>query len=322
MAEVSVYTDLDAARDLWQRHWPQDCIFDLWEVRACFQAQFNHSPYFLVASREGEFCGMLALSWIEEGQCYGHFPGEVWQGKTWLEQNKIIARDPETLHALLNRIPEAAKVRYLIREPYLSSEPVAEIDEVGYLFFPQQYDYSFEAYRQSFSGKSRKKLRVEMDRLKAGGVSFRHNCVTDIAEMFRMNLEGFRELSYFSDLRFLRSFENLVAWLNANELLRVTTVLIGGKVAAVDVGAVWGATYTVLAGGTHPDFPGVAKLINFHHIEWACEQRLSQVDFLCGDFNWKKRFHLTERPLFKLLSSDATEAWQEVAFDRRAACAG
>ncbi len=66
------------------------------------------------------------------------------------------------------------------------------------------------------------------------------------------------------------------------------------------MGAVWNNTYTVLAGGTHRDFRGVAKLINFHHLDWACENRLDSVDFLCGDFGWKRRFHLTARPLYKI----------------------
>jgi CelD/BcsL family acetyltransferase involved in cellulose biosynthesis len=73
----------------------------------------------------------------------------------------------------------------------------------------------------------------------------------------------------------------------------------------VDVGALWKNTYTVLAGGTDPDFPGVAKLINFHHIQWACRQRLDLVDFLCGDFNWKSRFRLHPRPLYKICSPAA-----------------
>jgi CelD/BcsL family acetyltransferase involved in cellulose biosynthesis len=118
--------------------------------------------------------------------------------------------------------------------------------------------------------------------------------------MFRLNLECFQERSYFSDRRFLKSFENLAAWLRTNNLLRLITVLIGGEIAAVDLGAFWRSTYTVLAGGTHPDFPGVAKLINLHHMQWACQQKLATVDFLCGEFNWKKRFHLTARPLYEV----------------------
>jgi hypothetical protein len=322
MFKISVCKDLEEAKRLWQRHWPKERLFDLWPVRACFQSQFNYSPYFLVARQNGRFCGMLALSWIDEEQCFGHFPGEIWQGKTWLEQNKILAEDAATASALLNHIPDTAKIRYLTGSPFLQRDSMVDLDEVGYLFFPQQYDYSFQQYLKTFSGKSLKKIKHEINRLAAGGLSYRYNCYADIEHMFRMNLDSFKEYSYFNDRRFFKAFEKLAAWLQANNLLRITTVLIGGRMAAVDIGAVWNSTYTVLAGGTDPDFPGIAKLINFHHLEWACQQRLDEVDFLCGDFNWKTRFHLTPRPLYKIGNLPSQEIWQDVVIDRRAAVAG
>jgi len=322
MVEVSVCDHIEAAEHLWEVHWPQACLFDLWPVRACFQAEFNHTPHFLVARENGQLRGMLALSWIEEEACFAHFPGEMWQGKTWLEQNKIIADGPEVLKALLDSIPSPARIRYLTGESLASEESAAGVDEIGYLFFPGQYGNVFDTYLQSFSGKSRKKIRSELNRLTAMGVSYRHGCFGDLDDLFRMNLESFQGRSYFSDLRFLRSFENLADWLQANHLLRMTTVLIGGKIAAVDMGAVWGSTYTVLAGGTNPDFPGVAKLINFHHMEWACQQQLREVDFLCGEFNWKKRFHLTARPLYGILTSRSQTAFlDDVISNGPTACA-
>ena len=299
MIEISVCNDLEEIKRLWQHHWPSRCLFDLWPARKCFQTIFDRLPYFLVARQDRKFCGMLALSWIDEEQYFGHFPGEVWQGKTWLEQNKILARNPTVFGLLLDHIPAVAKIRYLSPGAY-PIDTAEGIDEIGYLFFPHQYGYSFDTFRQQFSGKSRKKIRSELTRLTGGGLSFRYDRFADVEHLLRMNLESFKEMSYFTDTRFLKAFVGLAEWLHANHMLRTTTVLIGGRVAAVDIGAVWNSTYTVLAGGTHADFPGVAKLINFHHIEWACQQRFAEVDFLCGEFNWKHRFHLTPRPLYKL----------------------
>ena len=318
MLNISVHNDLDAAKHLWLRHWPQTCLFDLWSVRDCFQSQFNQPPYFLVATQGGIFRGMLALSWIDETMSFGHFPGEVSHGQTWLEQNKILASNPSVFRALLDHVPAAADIRYLNSAPYLTGESGAEIDETGYLFFPKDYDYSFQTYMQCFSGRSRKKIGRELDCLTAGGVTYRHDCDADVAHMFRMNLESFKEHSYFADPRFLTAFEHLAAWLRDNGLLRVTTVLIRGEIAAVDIGAVWNDTYTVLAGGARPDFPGVAKLINFHHLEWSCHRRFRVVDFLCGEFNWKNRFHLTPRHLYKIVKP---EIYQPAEIDRKVACA-
>lgn len=323
MVEVSVCDHLKAAEHLWDAHWPRACLFDLWPVRACFQAEFNHPPHFLLAKENGRFRGMLALSWVEEEGCFAHFPGEMWQGKTWLEQNKILADGPEVLQALLDGMPLPARIRYLTEASFEAEDGVAGVDEIGYLFFPSHYGNAFSTYLQSFSGKSRKKIRSELNHLTAPGVSYRHDCLNDLDHLFRMNLESFQGSSYFSDLRFLRSFENLADWLKGNNMLRITTVLIGGKIAAVDMGAVWDGAYTVLAGGTNPDFPGVAKLINFHHIEWACHQQLKEVDFLCGEFNWKKRFHLTARPLYEIVISRSQNAFlDEGIFNGPTACAG
>jgi len=319
--KVRISEDLHECQQVWQRYWPDACLFDLWPVRACFQRYFNYPPCLLLAECNGSLQGILALSWIEDEQCFGHFPGETWQGKTWLEQNKIFSGNAEIFKALLDHIPGPANIRYLTRESMALDEADLVVDEIGYLFFPKKYGYSFENYMHQFSGKSRKKLNREMAQLASLGFSVRHNSLEDIALLFGMNQEAFGEKSYFSDARFLNSFEDLLSWLLQKDLLRITTVLLGGKVAAVDVGAVWRSSYTVLAGGTHPDFPGVAKLINFHHLEWACQQRMEVVDFLCGSFGWKERFHLTPRPLYGVKISPELEVRQNFYAEERVAFA-
>jgi hypothetical protein len=305
MVKIHTVIDPETCQSLWESLWPKECLFDLWPVRNAFRLHYPHRPQFLVAEESGKAAGLLALSWIEEKQYYGHFPGELWQGKTWLEQNKIPAADPAVAEALLAHVPGAMHLRYLRRDALPESQAEAPVDETGYLFMPPQYDYSYEKYLEGFSGKSRKKLRREFAPLEAQGISYRLNCIADVKTLFQLNLLSFGDRSYFHDTRFLNAFESLVAWLEAQGMLRVTTVLIGGRVAAVDIGAVWNSAYTVLAGGTDPDFPGVAKLINFQHLEWACRERFEVVDFLCGDFGWKERFHLTPRPLYKLETSSA-----------------
>ena len=280
----------------------------MWDVRACFHDQFKNPPFFIIAENNRGIQGLLALSWIDDTQCYGHFPGEIWQGKTWLEQNKIVAANTNIFKELIGHIPAYASLRYLTRESLRMSGQDPAIDETGYLFFPHRFAYSFNNYMQQFSGKSRKKLFREIDRLQSMGLTFRHDDMSDIPLLFRMNREAFGEWSYFRDARFLRSFEKLTTWLKGAGMLRVTTALIGGKVAAVDMGAVYNSVYTVLAGGTSPDFPGIAKVMNFHHLEWSCENHLSMVDFLCGNFGWKERFHLTPRPLFTINNFSKTES--------------
>jgi len=295
-----VYTDITACQKLWEMCWPGKELFDLWQIRTCFHDQFQRPLRFQTIESDGQVLGFLPLSWCEESGQYVFFPGETWQGKTWVEQNRVIARDKKIFQMLIEAVPGPVHLRYLKPSPLLETLDQVIEDEKGYLFYPGICDYAFENYWLGFSGKSRKKIKKEVAAFEAAGVNFRFNELADIDELFRLNTTCFFSNSYFHDPRFHAAFNQLTSLLNGMGLLRMTTIRIGGKVAAVDMGAVFNNTYTLLAGGTDPGFKGVAKLINLHHLEWACKKKIHTVDFLCGDFNWKERFHLVPRSLYQI----------------------
>ena len=296
--QVTVLEDLGECGQVWRRVVPPESLFDLWEVRACFQMHYGYRPRFLVAEQEGRPRGLLALSAVADHGYWGCFPGETFNGKTWLEQNRITADSAEVYDSLLRACPDNTYLRYLVHSPVAGTD--AEIYEIGYLFHPGQYDYCFENYLGTFSGKSRKRLGRELAELQALFPQYYYNNLSDIERLFDLNRRNFAGQSYFDDDRFRRAFRDLFQWLHECGWLRITTVILAGQVAAVDAGAVYRGTYTLLAGGTDARFLGVAKLINMHHIQWACQQRLEAVDFLCGDFGWKERFHLSPRPLYQV----------------------
>lgn len=303
MVTIRLCEDSQECAYIWEKNWPQQCLFDLWPVRNCFATSYKHQPYFLIAEQRDLVKGVLALSWIEEMRYFACYPGETWKGKTWLEQNKIPAASVEIYNEMIDSIPGPAHLRYLTKESIAKggeTDTQEIIDETGYLFYPGEYGFSFQKYMEQFSTKSRKKFSREIAHIKDRNTVYRYDRLDDIRYLYRMNLESFGTSSYFFEPAFLDSFEKLVLWLHQNKMLRITTLLIGGHIAAVDIGAIWKKTYTLLAGATHREFPGVAKMINFHHIQWACQQKLDEVDFLCGNFGWKERFHLTPRPLFHL----------------------
>lgn len=298
--KLHIIEEPDLCRQAWETHWPVRDLFDLWPVRACFHTAFDRPLNFCLAEHDGRVKGFLPLCRNEEEGNFVQFPGETWQGKTWLEQNRLIAESPETLNALLESVPGPVHLRYLNHSPLLEGLSNAGPDETGYLFFPRLYDFSMDNFWPRFPGKTRKKLKGEVKKLEKRNLKYRFDHLPDLWEMFRMNMAAFKSESYFSDARFYRSFERLAGFLRDMGMLRITTLLAGDKIAAVDMGAVFNRTYTVLAGGAHRDFPGIAKVINLHHLEWACRKRIETVDFLCGDFNWKERFRLIPRTLFEL----------------------
>ena len=295
-----VLNDLDECRKAWQKYWPVSGLFDLWPVRFCFHAAFSRPLLFVLAHDHGVVHGFMPLCWNADAQNYVQFPGDTWQGKTWLEQNRLIATTPEALDALLESVPGPLHLRYLDWSPLMDEIGGVQHDETGYLFHPAHWGYRMEAFFGAFPGKSRKKLMGEVEKIKAQKPVFRFDHLPDLEALFQLNLNAFETHSYFYDDRFHNAFERLAAYLWDAKMMRITTILIGGKIAAVDMGAMFNRSYTLLTGGTNPEFMGIAKVINLHHLEYACQQRFDTVDFLCGDFNWKARFRLTPRPLYVL----------------------
>ena len=302
MTKISLVHDQEEIARLWAAHMPAPInVFDLWETRAHFQRSFQR-PVIAVVTKDslGGVTGFLPLSWVQETRTWVFFPGETWKGKTWLEGNLIPALNMETLKAMLDAIPGPAYLRYLDPMRQAFAYPGAEQDEIGYLFFPGRYSNNYQEYLGSFPRKTIKKLMGEISRLESRGITYRFDCLEDTKLLINMNLDAFGPESYFFDPRFSQGFENLLAWMKDNHMLRITTLLIEGRVAAVDVGALYKGYYSVLAGGVDREFPGVAKVINFHHLERACAEKLDCVDFLCGNFNWKERLRLIPRPLMEI----------------------
>jgi CelD/BcsL family acetyltransferase involved in cellulose biosynthesis len=108
-------------------------------------------------------------------------------------------------------------------------------------------------------------------------------------------------------VRFRNSFRDIIRFLDQKGYLRMVSLELEGKTMAVDVGAIYNGVYTIFLGGIFSRVPGLPKAMNMHHIDYSLHNRIYKVDFLCGDFNWKKLWHLDEEPLFKLVSPDLEE---------------
>lgn len=283
---------------LWRAFIPAETVFDLWEVRAAFHARYRRPLRCIEGHGDAGERIFLPLSWVDELSAWCFFPGETWSNKTWLEQNRLFLGGL-TGERLAAELGADFHLRYLVDSPGAASGPT--VDETGYLFHPPAHGYDIEHWWSRFSTKRRKKIRKDL-------LAFPHRvAVRSTVEdgfdlLVAMSLGQFGSRSYFADPRFREGFLDMLTVLSGMGLLRVTTLFVGNTPAAVDFGSVYRGRYTLLAGGMDASFPGLAKAINLLHLEWACEQRLDEVDFLCGDFSWKPLFHLTPRPLYLFTS--------------------
>lgn len=310
MLEIDIVRETSRCRELWEEFVMHTRIWDLWQIRSCFGERFEHPLFFVVARRNGEMCGFLPLVWLEREQRFVFYPGETWKGRTWLEHNQLIVDSPWTLEAMLEAVPGPLDLRYCLNSIETGGFNTL-FDETNYFLRTDDYGYSFENFIGSFSSKSRRRLAAVEEEFAGSGLEWRVNDFSDVKLLLDMNLDAFGTESYFSCDHFRNGFLDMVDFCKTHGLLRVTTALVGGKPAAVDVGVVYNSIYLVMAGGTLQEFPGIAKVINMRHIMTAFENRFAELDFMCGDFGWKERYHLVKRPMYRLNANSAAMAEAE-----------
>jgi hypothetical protein len=278
-------------------------IFDLWDFRICFHNHFRNRPFFFILEDKDGIAGLLPLSFVEDLDMFVFFPGEIWQGKTWLERTPVYFRNEAYLHELLNACPERTYLRYMEVQGD-NDFPELAVDEIGYVLYQELMHFDMAQYWKRFSRKKYKDIIKTVSRITGDSKAFHINRLEDFDHLVHMSLTNFGPNSYLYDDRFRKSLRDVVDFLNRRGFLRMVSLEIRGERAAIDMGALFGNIYTVFLGGTHPDFLGVAKVMNTKHMEFACMEGISKVDFLCGDFHWKKLWHLDPEPLYKFVTPE------------------
>jgi hypothetical protein len=302
MMRIGFVTDLDLCEDLWHAYVEPRLISDTWGYRLCFHRHFKNDVRFLLIEDSQGVAALLPLSYVRQTEMFVAFPGEVWNGKTWSERNPVYFREPQFLFEVLHACPDRTYLRYLefSFDGLLSG---ADLDELGYVLYPGELGYDVDRYIQRFSRKRFKDINKTIGSLLGREHRFHINRLNDFDLMVQMSVNFFGTNSYLHDPRFRESLRDLMYALHRTGRLHMVSLDIEGRTAAVDLGALHNNIYTVFLGGTDPLYLGVAKVMNMHHIRFACEQRLAKVDFLCGDFHWKKLWHLNAEPLYKYVGS-------------------
>jgi hypothetical protein len=297
---TSYVSELEECERLWHLLVRPKGVSDLWEFRLCLHRYFNHRPCFVLLEDRKGIAGMVPLSYVEELDLFVFFPGELWEDKTWIERTPIYAREPGLVPDLLHSCPERTYLRYM-EVSYASDVSGLSMDEIGYVLYPRDLGPDLTRYRARFPNKKFKAILKEVRSFAETVASFHLNRLKDFDRLVDMSVKYYGEDSYLYDSRFREGFRDLMYFLQQGGRLRMVSLEIQGETVAVDLGALWRGTYTVFLGGADQRFPGVAKAMNMHHIEFACNKGISKLDFLCGDFHWKKLWHLDPEPLFKFV---------------------
>ena len=205
MIRKKVITDFEACARLWNSLIPAHHLSDLWEVRLCFHRHYRNRLHFLLFEDRRWIVGMLPFVYLVEGDKYVFFPGETWNGKTWLERTPIFCRRPEDFGHLLSECPDRTYLRYIDSEQS-SSAAELDVDETAYLLYPPEFNFDLAIYYQRFAWKKLKAIKKEIAAFIGPESSWHLNRLTDYDLLVEMNLNRFGETSYFYDSRFAESF--------------------------------------------------------------------------------------------------------------------
>ena len=295
--------DLEECKRLWDLLIKPTNVSDLWDFRMCFHRHFRRKPSFMLLEDSSGIVGMLPLCYVEELEAFFFFPGEVWHKKTWIEQTPFYLRDANQLEVLLSYCPARTFLRYMAIPKTTLFEDI-QVDEINYQLHPSTLNFDVSVYRKRFSSKRLKAIMKTVGCFTDKEFCFHINRIEDFNFIAEMSVQQYGYDSYLYDHRFREGFRDIMLFLMERNMLRMVSLEIMGNTAAVDLGALFSGVYTVFLGATNPGFPGVAKVINMHHIEFACDQRVSKLDFLCGDFHWKKLWHLDANPLYQFMTPE------------------
>lgn len=291
-------TQLDQCEHLWKTFISPRCISDLWEFRLCFHKHFQHKPVFLVVEDHKGIAGLVPMSYVQKLDTYCMFPGEMWNNRTWLERTPVYVRDDYSINDLLKVCPENSYLRYLEISDRSMDCDLSE-DETGYVMYPGDMDYNIDNYFKRFSNKKFKAINKVIRSYSDYGYEIFLDRLEDYDRLVEMSIQQFGSRSFMYDIRFQRSFNDVLKFLNNKKMLRMISCVIDGELAAVDIGGIYKGIYTVFLGGTDNRFPGIAKFMNMNHIQYSFSERLHKVDFLCGDFHWKLLWHLDQEVLYR-----------------------
>ncbi|MFH1511528.1 MAG: GNAT family N-acetyltransferase, partial [Candidatus Woesearchaeota archaeon] len=218
------------------------------------------------------------------------------------ERNKFLASDRSVLSHLISQVPERTCLSYV--EHSESNLPFLSLAETRYYIDLADFGHSLDGYLASFSGKHRKNLRHDLQRLSSLCPSVHFNRLDDYDRMAQLNIERFGDESFFKEPFFYCGFRRFLELAKNRGELRMISIDVGGVTQSVEVAVQYNGEYSVLMGGTNIAVSNVGKLMVLEHIKHAIENKAGIIDFLATDSGWKRLWNMKEEPVYYFANYD------------------
>ncbi len=295
--QKEIVSDIASCFELWDKFSPRKTLFDVWEFRLAFYKAYKYKPYFLLLRNRSEDLAFLPLWYEDDEMRY------CWFGGDWQEEVRFFSKHPKYIPILLSLAPSPLLLNAISQDAagLLKRRVRLEEDEPKYVL-PLKEFRNHEDYLTIVKKKTRQNLRRNTRKIEGQDPKIMIDSFSHFEHLVRLSKERFRqkrEETDWEDPRRVQAFRQVIRLAGKSYKTRMISVVIGGKIAGVDLIALFnGCYYTLRCGYNVRDFPGIGSFINLFEIDDAIRLGMKKIDFLQDNYDWKDAFFHTV-PLFK-----------------------
>lgn len=296
---LEIVSDIEETKELWQEFSGNQTLFDTWEFRAAFYEAYLPRLHFVVLRSPTEIVGLLPLQYEQDQRKY------FWFGSWWQEENKFMVKDEMYIPLLLAACPRPVNLNAISHEipAWIKQVIEFEADDPKYVLKLDGIK-SIDDYLATLNKKKRYNLRRDWRLIEELKPEISLDNFDDLDGLIGLAKTRFKqkgEETDWEDERRVEAFRKVIAY-GQKEIsykIRMITVKIGGKLAAVDMIALYqGCYYPLKCGYNVGEFPGIGNYVNLLEIKDAIELGVGKMDFLEIGYGWKDKW-FDEVPLLK-----------------------
>jgi len=294
---IKIISDLNSCLKLWNRFSYRKTLFDTWEFRLAFYKAYKYKPYFLLLKNQSKELALLPLWYEDEKEKY------FWFGSDWQEEVRFFSTNPNYVPLLLFLAPSPLFLNAISEDSArsLKGKVKLEEDEPKYVLNLKGFR-SHEDYLMTLKKKTRLNLRRDRRKIERQNPKIVIDHFSNFEHLVRLSKERFEQKSEktdWEDPRKVEAFRQVIRLAGKSYKIRMISVLIGNKIAGVDLIALFNRCYyTLICGYNVRNFSGIGNFLNLFEIDDAIRLGMRKIDFLQDSYEWKNNF-FDEIPLFK-----------------------
>ncbi|MFC1790443.1 GNAT family N-acetyltransferase [Patescibacteria group bacterium] len=289
--QVEVFSQIDDCQRLWQEFSLNTTLFDTWDFRLAFWKGYHYEPYFLVLKNGPENLALLPLQYEKDKKRY------TWFGSMWQEENKFLVKDPLFIPLLLAISPSPIILNAISTDLPSWAEKVIKLkpDDPKYILKLDTIKF-VDDYLATLKKKKRYNLKRDQRIIQDQNPQIIINRFEDFDDLIRLSLERFHgkgEDADWEDHRRVKTFRQVIklGQTTRDYQIRMISVVIGKKIASVDLIALFKNCYSPLKCGYDvKSFPGIGNFVNLLEINDAISLGMKKMDFLEIGYGWKEKW--------------------------------